>query len=570
MLRPTFCSLVLILAFSTTGAVAEEFEPESKIDSVLVFPSGAEIVRTAKISMGKGDHTVIFGNLPLQALPGSIRVEGKATGNLKINSVDSRRAHLAEDDKRSMDEERRRLKEELQSLKDDRDLQQGTIDAAETQRNLINNLANLPARPAPIPQPGAAAPGEDWQKLLSLIGESAHDVNRTIRDAKVRIRELNRKIKEANNRLSEIAPQRNKRTEVKVYVSAETPLDADLIVRYQVSSASWKPFYDARLSTGTKTITPKLELTRRATITQRTGEPWIDVEVSLSTTRPKAGASAPDLNPITVDFWQEPKPVPMAASEPTAGYALDEVAAERDDAEKKEKRLQATARKLFKRKEVIQAQAQVAEAPFQAVFRVPGRVSVKETGEPKKLQILSQVLDPELSVKTVPKVDAKAYLYSKLTLPRGAPLMPGPVSLFRDGTFVGNGKLPVLVGGEDHELGFGVDDLVRIRHRVLKDNKGESGGLISVSQTENKSYLITLKNLHERAIAYQVLDQIPYSKNEEIVVQLTGKTVPTEKNVDNKRGILAWKGDIAPDEEQAIEFGYRVSWPGDKRITYQK
>ena len=182
---------------------------------------------------------------------------------------------------------------------------------------------------------------------------------------------------------------------------------------------------------------------------------------------------------------------------------------------------------------------------------------------------MSQVLDPELSIRTVPKVDAKAYLYSKLNIPRGAPLLPGPVSLFRDGTFVGNGRLPVLVGGEEHELGFGIDDLVRVRHHVIADNKGESGGLISVSQTENKAYLVTLKNLHERAITYQVLDQIPYSKNEEIVVQLTGKNAPVEQNVDNKRGILAWKGELAPDEEHSIDFGYRVSWPGDKRIVYQ-
>ena len=568
MLRYIVCFSVL-LAMTVSPATAEELSPESKIQSVLVFPSGAEVVRTAKAQLTKGDHTIVFGNLPLQAISGSIRVEAKATGNLKISSVDSRRAYLSEDDARAMDAERRRLNNELQTLQDDREVEQGRIDAAEAQRNLVNNLASLPTRPAP--QVGARAASEDWPQILALIGSSIHDINGAIRDAKVRIRDLDRKIKDVKNRLNEIAPQRNRRTEVKVHVTAETPLDADLLVRYQISSASWKPFYDARLSSGTKTIAPKLELTRRATIKQHTGERWEDVEMSLSTTRPKAGAAAPELRPITVDFWQPPRPVPTAAEPAPVGMAFDEVAAELEQSDDRSDKRRAVARLEAKRKLIRaqQANAEVSNAPFQAVFRVPGKVSVNETGEAKKIQIVSQILDPALSIRTVPKVDAKAYLYSKIILPRGAPLLPGPVSLFRDGTFVGNGQLPVLVGGEEHELGFGIDDLVRVRYRVVKDNKGESGGLISVSETENKSFLVTLKNLHERAIAYQILDQIPYSKNEEIVVQLVGKTAPTEQNVDDKRGILTWKGEIAPDEERHFEFGYRVSWPGGKKIIYQ-
>ena len=54
-----------------------------------------------------------------------------------------------------------------------------------------------------------------------------------------------------------------------------------------------------------------------------------------------------------------------------------------------------------------------------------------------------------------------------MTMARGTPILPGQVSLFRDGTFVGNGRLPLLSPGEEHELGFGVDDAVRVtpRHR---------------------------------------------------------------------------------------------------------
>src|SRR4029450_11844557 len=144
--------------------------------------------------------------------------------------------------------------------------------------------------------------------------------------------------------------------------------------------------------------------------------------------------------------------------------------------------------------------------------------------------------------------------------------LPGQISLFRDGTFVGNGRIPLLAAGEEHELGFGVDDAVRVRHIVAEEKRGETG-IITTSKTDSRSYRITVKNLHERPIPVTVLDKLPVSQNADIKVELTGKTAPTKRDVDDKRGIMAWEMTLAPDEERAIEFGYRVTWPAAKRVT---
>ena len=86
-----------------------------------------------------------------------------------------------------------------------------------------------------------------------------------------------------------------------VNATAGAALESEMTIRYQVAEAAWTPFYDARLATGTKAAVSKITITRRATIQQRTAEPWEGVTLSLSTTRPSAGATAPDLRPITVD-----------------------------------------------------------------------------------------------------------------------------------------------------------------------------------------------------------------------------------------------------------------------------
>jgi len=212
-------------------------------------------------------------------------------------------------------------------------------------------------------------------------------------------------------------------------------------------------------------------------------------------------------------------------------------------------------------------QAKVEVQAFQAVYGIAGRVTVPTTGETKRVQIDDMQLDPALMVRAVPKREEKAYLYAKIVTAAGSPLLPGQVSLFRDAVFVGNGRLPLLGPGEEHELGFGVDDSVRVKHAVAEEKRGETG-IISTSKTDTRSYRITVKNLHERSIQVSVLDQIPVSQNTDITVELTGKTAPSRRDVDSKRGVLAWDTKLDPGGEYAVEFGYRAAWPATKRVTY--
>jgi uncharacterized protein (TIGR02231 family) len=176
-------------------------------------------------------------------------------------------------------------------------------------------------------------------------------------------------------------------------------------------------------------------------------------------------------------------------------------------------------------------------------------------------------LDPALMVRAVPKRDKKAYLYAKIVTAKGSPLLPGQVALFRDAVFVGNGALPLLPPEDEHELGFGVDDSIRVRHALAEEKRGETG-IISTSKTDARSYRISVKNLHGRAMQLTVIDQIPVSQNADITVELTGKSAPSRRDVGNKRGILAWDMKLEPAEERVIEFGYRASWPAAKKVTY--
>ncbi len=556
----------LVLASPT--ARAAEVTAVSKIDAVTVFPTGAEIMRVAKVQLEKGEHTILFQDLPAGAVEGSIRIEGNATGKLEIGSVDTRRMFVSLAESQAAESERRRIETEIEQLRDARAAFDAQVQAAETQRTLIANLAQLPTRPAPA---AGGEKTEDWAAVLALIAAGSADAHRAGQEAQVKIREPARTISDLENKLATLAPARTERTEAKVFVVTQAPLEADITVRYQVANAAWTPLYDVRLATGAKTVAPKIDIMRRAAITQRSGESWDNAAVTLSTTRPTAGASAPELRPLIVDFEPEAQPAPPVA--PAAGRAMDMdrmAAAPAPQAEAREEANEFAAPPRRLRKAAIaERTAEVVQAPFHALYSVPGRLTIPDTGESKRVQLGGDTLEPELMVRAVPKVEPKAYLYAKFKTPKGTPLLPGVVSLFRDGTFVGTGRLPILSPGEEHELGFGVDDLIRVRHAVSAETRGETG-LISTSRTDNRNYLLAIKSLHERAIALTVYDQIPVAANQEIKVELTGRTAPSRENVNDKRGVLVWEGKLDPDQERTIEFGYRVSWPSTKSVTYRQ
>lgn len=555
-------TLSIFLA-STVSAHAAELTASSKVEEVTVFLSGAEITRAAKVSMDKGEHVLTVIDIPASALPGSIRVEGAATGKLDITSVDTRRTYLPRADAQAADANRKQIEDEIESLRDQKAVIDAGIAAIETQKALIGNLAQLPVRPAPAQGPGVQ---EDWPRILGIIAQGSADAGRNLVDAQVKARELERKIDDLEKKLAGLAPAKSEQTEVKVYVTAASPLEADLTIRYQVPSAGWTPIYDARLKSGSKTEPASLEISRRAAITQSTGEAWDNAALQLSTARPSAGAAAPDLVTQTVDYEPEPRPMPMAKAAPR-----------RMDSARDESRLggnadapemaEAAAPPAPVTQAVEERNASLTVAPFEATFSVAGRVSVPSTGEAKRVMLSTEKLEPQLSCRTVPKVDPLAYLYAKISLAKGTPFLPGDVYLFRDGTFVGRSALPLLPPGEEYDLGFGVDDQVKVRHSVVEEKRGETG-LISSSRTDARNYRVTVKNMHERPISLVVLDQVPVSLNQEIKVEYTGKAQPAKTNVKDRRGVISFETKLDADEEKTFDYGYRVSWPAAKSVVY--
>jgi uncharacterized protein (TIGR02231 family) len=292
------------------------------------------------------------------------------------------------------------------------------------------------------------------------------------------------------------------------------------------------------------------------------------VALALSTTRPGRATSARQPETLDVDFAAQntnantpaPASVP-ASSSPVLISPPGALLA----------RISNLSEATEKPAEPVPASAAAGAAAFQTVYAIPGRIAIKAGGEAKRLQLGTEKLDPSLLVLTVPRLDATAYLYARLTLPKTSqPMLAGSVALFRDGVFTGNGEFPLLAPGEEYELGFGADERVKVKYAVAEDKKGQTG-TFTTSRLEERHYAITVRNLHARPIQLHVLDRIPVSKQQDInvVFAMDKGPQPSAADVNGRRGVMLWAMKTAPDAETQLGFGYRITSPADRPIIYR-
>jgi uncharacterized protein (TIGR02231 family) len=542
-------SLVLLTSVVALPAWAADLDASSAIDTVTVYPDGATVTRVIAVDLASGDSTLVARDFPLSLDPSSLRVEGEAGAKLTIGTIDARPprtaplVNLPELDRR------------IESLRDQRADLQGAIDAAAARRKFAQHFAE--ASPAGLGDKGEARPISEWRAAFAAVAEEVATADTAIREATRKQRDLDRQLAQLEAERSAKPPNR---MEVRIDVASAAATKATLRVTYAVRNARWVPLYDARLDTGGKDRKPQLELVRRAEVTQSTGEDWSNVTLGVSTVRIGRGGSAPELTTLVAQYPQVPKPMALGTASDLARPAPMTRQAQSP--------AMAKVAEAVERERADEQQAVVEVGDFQATFRIPGRVSLGAAEGAKSLRIASINVPADLSVRAAPVMDPTAFLEASFRQTDDATLLPGKVAIYRDGVFVGRGRISASAKDETVRLGFGADDKIKIERAVLKRNEGSAGLLVTTSKTDERSFKTTIRNGHDFPIRVAIEDQLPVSENEDIVVEmLPATTPPTASNIRDRRGVLEWSFDAKSGEVRDINFAWRVRWPKDKSMV---
>ena len=541
-----------VLIFAGLGPLsAAELDVRSALDAVTVYPDGATVTRLITVDLPQGDTTLIARDFPPGLDASSLRVEGETGARVTIGAIDAR-APRPERPPPAPE-----LEQRSQALKDERAALEDQIGAEAARKRFAERFAAQ--IPLGLGDKGEARPVAEWRLAFGAVAEEIRAANNATRELKLKQRELDEEIARIDRALQANPPRK---MEVRIDLAADAGARATFRVSYTVRGARWAPLYDARLDTGTRERKPALELIRRAEIVQQTGEDWNDVALSVSTVRTAKGGAGPELRPLVVRYAEpasalkgsrimqdraalrEERPVGNLGSENMAAVAPASTPAQEQE-------------------------AAIETGGYQALFRVPGRVTVATNEGAKSLRISTATIAPDLLVRAAPALDETAYLEASMKHAEEAPLLAGRVALYRDGIFVGRGTLALTPKDETLRLGFGADEKVKVARVLMRRLEG-SAGIISSAKTDEREFKTTVRSGHSRPMRIVVEDQIPTSEIADIQVEmLPGTTPPTERDVRDRRGVLAWSFDAAPGEAKEIKLGWRLRWPGDKVVAYE-
>ncbi len=543
-------SLLLSTLIFSISVNAKTVTVRSQIDAVTVYPQGATVTRTGQVQLTPGDHILVIDSLPSGLYQQSLRVMGQGQAGVLIGSVESK---IIPGEVLAQAEEQR-LKDEITTLEDKLATLNNAIESLDIRLTFIKSIGqNIPETINREIKSGTVNP-KMWREAWESIGNGAAETYEKILAKKKSLRSVEAKRQKLVQQLAQIQTGSKSVVQARINITAQNSGVFTLRLSYQLAKATWVSVYDARLDVEKA----KLMLKQYGQVRQRTGEDWSNVKLTLSTANPAQGVQMPDLESWFVRIL---RPRPLAVQ-----GRLMEAPAEMNFAEEKimavkKAKAKAPARKRAKAKV---AQANVSE--FAAEYTVSGRSNIAADNAAQKFAIGEHNLTAKLAARVVPKRDSRAYLYADTIYTGTAPLMPGQVSVFRDNAFIGNSRMKLVRPSEKIKFSFGVDNRVKVDYRMVSDERSQAG-IISKDKVVKRLYRVEITNHHAKSFDIVLLEHIPVSQDERIEVELSKQTTqPTQKDLHDRLGVMAWRYSYQPKEKKKITIGYELRYPKELNV----
>ena len=558
-------ALFLFLSFSSQAFAASEIIAESHLKAVTVYTNRAMLTRQATVDIPAGAHTIIFKDLSASLLPNSLRAEGKAIADVKFGAVASKIIH----GKELVAPREKELNDQLEAAQDKQRSISFEKQALSFKKTFLNTLSKQGALRSQENIAEINLKPEQWTAAAQALYTDMSDVLKSQNIQGIALRDLNRQIRKIREELNQLRTGQRNTYQVVIPVEASAATKLTVNLSYQLPKATWTPLYDARLDTGKGT----LELVQYGSVSQNSGEDWNGVELILSTAQPQRGAGLPDLRTKWVNLRRNVHITKSMRGMQLGRQKATYTNSPMDTADSIEPMMmmgsiaEGAGAPPPLQKEAKFIPATIKTGGFISEYRIPGSSTVKADGTKSKLMIGTFDTDSEIRIQVKPQISNEAYLVAHSKLKGESPILAGPVSLFRDGAFVGQSRLPLLRPGQESDLAFGIDDQISVKRRTLKDERGETG-VIARDNTQERHFVTELQNLHKEKIKIVVLETVPVARDKQIGVEIMVKqTTPGyEKDKDNVKGLLRWEVPLKSKQKSELMLGWKVTWPKDQVI----
>ncbi len=530
---------------------------ESRPVKVTFYEDRAEVERVAKVTLPGGRTSLRIGGLTAlvddTTVSATVAADAGRVLSTRVRRVVSRQPAVGDAELAAAEADR------LAAVQRATRTSRALARAARHETRCVAVLTRLAGALVPVPRGAEALAGVRSAHAEALAAERvALDELAATRSAND---DATLDVQRAEARLAAARVVRP-RYQAEVDLELEAPAGAtEVRLRYRTPCALWRPEHLARLGSAAGAATPDgaLELVTFATVWQRTGEDWSDVEAHFSTARPARSATPPLLSSDVLSYRKktdaERKTIVVESREQTVN--LTGVAGAR----------------------AVDEMPGVDDGGEPVAFVAARAVSLPSTGQPQRLEVQRRTLSASAGLTAWPERAELCHLRAVATLTGGA-LLAGPVRLQRNGALVGAGRVGFVGPGEPFELGFGVDDGVRIRRR---DGTTREHATLSGALKLTRTVRLYLSNLSGQPRSLTVIERIPVSELEDVDIELLPRarradakadddddhayeptTPPTSRDDD---GFLRFELTLPPSSTRTLTLAWRLKAPSKVQIN---
>ncbi|VDB88403.1 unnamed protein product [Peniophora sp. CBMAI 1063] len=409
---------------------------------------------------------------------------------------------------------------------------------------------------------------------------------------------------------------------VTAVIMAKAQTEAVLKLTYVVRQARWKPSYELHARSDQDGMpASSVALHYRATVMHTTGESWRGVTLVLSTARPGlADESIPELKPSRLVPPAPPIGYPQAmalagapgvfipappsltptrsrsrshspvsllarlrASHGPAPFIASSASESEWVASDEEEPAFVTPSSSFEPSTSI-----ARESPLFISYKIDGESSIPSDGEDHTVSIAELPFEASITHVVVPRIKAVVYLEAKVKNTSDYRLMPGPVNIFFDDSFVSKTSVKNIAPGGDFTCTLGPDMGTRVTYnRVSKlETDAQASRFSEQYSTTACSASTTIVNTHPFALAtFVVRDSLPISDDEKRVrvvlrepALLAEAEQGDEKDVGGhkvrwadtqgrKDGLFEWVCSVDAGKEVTLSTAWDVKAPADVKWT---
>lgn len=301
---------LFLLPLSLLQAQSLPTPVETKIEKVVVFRSGAQVIRKGKANLATGKSQLIFKGISPKINPQSIQVKGE--GDFTVLSVVHQLNTLEEQNKRTeidaLEQEQKRLVEDIQREK-------ALLEVYKQEETMLLKNQDIKGE-----QTGLKT--SDLREALDFHRQRQIEIQSKQLDIQKTIKDLGQQLGKINKQLLNLNQNKDLSTgEVLVTVNSKAALNAAFTLAYFVQNAAWYPTYDIRV----KDIDKPLVIDYKANVAQASGEDWTEVKLTLSSADPNLGGQKPAIPVWYLQNYSAPSSYnfqPMSTTTAVAGNKM--------------------------------------------------------------------------------------------------------------------------------------------------------------------------------------------------------------------------------------------------------